>query len=205
MTFDKMTSAFQFFLPFFVFLLVVFICGIPDRCVASGPNQIKLPEPRIQGGLPLMQAMGLRKSTRSFSKDELSLQQVSDILWTAFGQSRPDGKRTIPTAMNRQNLVVYVALPSGVWRYQPESNELVRESAENLCPSLGNAPCTLGFAGEGKYGSMHAGSAYQNVGLYCASEGLGNVVKATGVEVMKKQIKMPAGYDLVIIQSIGKP
>lgn len=173
--------------------------------VSVATEQLKLPEPRLQGGMPLMQALSLRKSTRSFSKDELSMQQISDILWAAFGQNRPDGRRTIPTAMNRQNMVVYVALPSGVWRYAPESNELVKESAENICGSLGDAPCTLGFAVEGKFGALHAGSAYQNVGLYCASEGLANVVKASGVSAMKKQIKLPAGYELAIIQSIGKP
>ena len=195
---------------FTLFAAVVLVSAFfsPTEAHAAAPanaEQIKLPEPVIQGGMPLMQALSLRKSTRSFSKEELSMQQISNILWTAFGQSRPDGKRTIPTARNLQNMVVYVALPSGVWRYLPESNELVKESGENLCDALGGAPCTLGFAVEGKFGAMHAGSAYQNVGLYCASEGLANVVKATGVDVMKKHIKPAAGYELVIIHSIGKP
>jgi Nitroreductase family. len=197
---------FAFFLFATVTLVSSFFSPAEAYAAASAnAEQIKLPEPVTQGGMPLMQALSLRKSTRSFSKEELSMQQVSNILWTAFGQNRPDGRRTVPTARNLLNMVVYVALPSGVWRYLPESNELVKESGENLCDALGGAPCTLGFAVEGKFGGMHAGSAYQNVGLYCASEGLANVVKATGVDVMKKYIKPAAGYELVIIHSIGKP
>ena len=172
--------------------------------IAPATEQMKLPAPTLEGGMPLMQALSLRKSTRSFSKEELSMQQLSDILWAAFGQNRPDGRRTIPTAMNRQNMVVYVALQSGVWRYLPESNELVKESGEDVTSSLGGAPCTLGYAVEGKFGAMHAGSSYQNVGLYCASSGLANVVKATGVDILKGQVKLPSGFDIVIIQSVGK-
>lgn len=209
--------------PFFAFAvfaaLVIFpVFTSPDAASASTPapgqagvpsipadkEQLKLPAPTLEGGMPLMQALSQRKSTRSFSKEELSMQQLADMLWAAFGQNRPDGRRTMPTARNQQNMVVYVALPSGVWRYVPESNELVKESGENICPSLGGAPCTLGFAAEGKYAGMHVGSAYQNVGLYCASSGLANVVKATGADILKKQVKLPAGYDLLIIQSVGK-
>lgn len=190
-----------------VFVFVFAIAGPEGASAADAPNaqaeRMKLPEPVKQGGKPLMEALSQRKSSRSFAKEELSVQQLSDILWAAFGQNREDGKRTIPTARNRRNMVVYAALPSGVWRYVPESNELVRESAENLTKTFG-APCTLGYAVEGSYGGMHAGSAYQNVGLYCASAGLGNVVKASGVDTMKKYVDPPSGHSVVIIQSIGR-
>lgn len=203
MTIHKLSAASFFFVAFLGLSLIA--SYIPASAFAAAKDQIKLPEPKLEGGMPLLQALSLRKSTRSFGKDDLSMQELSNILWAAFGQNRPDGKRTIPTAMNRQNMLVYVALSNGVWRYLPESNEIIQESADDLRSSLGEAPCTLGFAVEGKFGAMHAGSAYQNVGLYCASEGLANVVKASGVDAMKKRVNMPAGYELVIIQSIGNP
>jgi hypothetical protein len=169
------------------------------------PSRIVLPPPDTERGKPLMRALSLRRSTRQFREDELPLQNIGDILWAAFGINRPDGKRTMPTALNKQNLVVYAAMSSGIWRYQPQKHELELDTWYNLCTLLGEAPLTLGYAAEGRYGPMHAGSASQNVGLYCASVGLGNVVKATGIDVMAKYISPPAGYSLLIIQSIGWP
>ena len=166
---------------------------------------ITLPEPDHKRGIPLMEALSLRKSTRKFRATELQLQYVSNILWAAFGVNRPDGKRTIPTARNQQNLIVYAAMQNGVWRYLPETHELIQEVFLNLCELLGNAPLTLGYAAQGEYGGMHAGSAYQNVGLYCASAGLGNVVKATGLNVMAEYITPPPEYKLLILQSVGWP
>jgi hypothetical protein len=169
------------------------------------PSNIALPPPDKERGKPLMRALALRRSTRQFREDELPLQNISDMLWAAFGINRPDGKRTMPTAMNKQNMVIYAAMNSGIWRYLPQKHELELEVWYNLTSLLGEAPLTLGYAAEGRYGPMHAGSAYQNVGLYCASVGLGNVVKATGLEVMDQYIKPPAGYSLLIIQSVGWP
>jgi hypothetical protein len=168
-------------------------------------SRITLPPPDQERGKPLMRTLALRRSNRQFREDDLPLQNVSDMLWAAFGINRPDGKRTIPTAMNKQNLVVYAAMSSGIWRYMPQKHELELAAWYNLTSLLGDAPLTLGYAAEGRYGPMHAGSAYQNVGLYCASVGLGNVVKATGIEVMAQYIAPPTGYSLLIIQSVGWP
>jgi hypothetical protein len=177
--------------------------GEPEA--GTKPRRIALPEPDIERGKPLMRSMALRRSTRQFREDDLPLQNVGDLLWAAFGINRPDGKRTIPTALNKQNLAVYAAMSSGIWRYLPKSHELELAAWYNLCSLLGDAPLTVGYAAEGRFGPMHAGSAYQNVGLYCASVGLGNVVKATGVDVLKEYITPPAGYELLIIQSVGWP
>jgi hypothetical protein len=168
-------------------------------------ERISLPAPDRQGGAPLMQALAERKSTRKFASSDLEVRHTSNILWSAVGMNRRDGKRTIPTAYNRQNIIVYAAMSIGVWRYLPEKHALERESRENLCRKLGGAPLTLGFAAQGEFAGLHAGSAYQNVGLYCASAGLANVVKITGVREFKAVLKLPEDYELLIVQSIGLP
>jgi hypothetical protein len=190
--------------------------AVVDRASAGGANgkpldpeanreRISLPAPDRQGGMPLMQALAERKSTRKFASSDLEVRHTSNILWAAVGMNRRDGKRTIPTAFNRQNIIVYAAMGIGVWRYLPEKHALERESREDLCRKLGGAPLTLGFAAQGKFAAMHAGSAYQNVGLYCASAGLANVVKVTGVREFKAALELPEDYELLIVQSIGLP
>ena len=59
-----------------------------------------------------METIGERKTIREFKAQNVDDQTLSEILWVAFGISH-DGKRTIPTAMNQQNLKVYVVRNDG--------------------------------------------------------------------------------------------
>ena len=80
--------------------------------------RMELPTPNKTGGMPLMQALSGRHSTKTnYSGAALSLQQLSDLLWATWGVNREDGRRTAPTAMNKQDVRLYVALESGVWQY----------------------------------------------------------------------------------------
>ncbi len=143
----------------------------------------KLPAPVMTGGKPLMEAIAERKTIREFKAQDIDEQTLSEILWTAFGISH-DGKRTIPTAMNQQNLKVYVVKNDGAWLYDAAGNTLTQITAENLQPLFAtqdfmkNVPVNLVYVGsDEKYSPMHAGSAYQNVGLYAASKGMHSVVR----------------------------
>lgn len=78
----------------------------------------KLPAPVVAGGKPLMETIGERKTIREFKAQNVDDQTLSEILWVAFGISH-DGKRTIPTAMNQQNLKVYVVRNDGAWCMTP--------------------------------------------------------------------------------------
>ena len=74
---------------------------------------IKLPAPDKRGGLPLMQALAKRRSSREFQRKPLPLPVLSDLLWAAFGVNRRGGGRTAPSAIDSQEIDVYVALPDG--------------------------------------------------------------------------------------------
>lgn len=173
----------------------------------GGEVKMALPKPDMSGGKPLMEALALRKSTRGFSDKALSEQELGDLLWAVWGVNRPNGSRTAPTSMNKKNVDVYAAMASGVWRYDGEKHELVRVLAGDTRELLGGSPLTLIYAAEdGYYASgMHVGSLYQNAGLYCASTGLGNVVKRTGVDALKGKLPLREGYKVYIIQSVGWP
>ena len=57
---------------------------------------VKLPAPQKKGGMPLMEALNARKTIRKYEAKELSMQQISDLLWAAFGVNRKDGKGRLP-------------------------------------------------------------------------------------------------------------
>ena len=69
---------------------------------------LKLPAPDTTGGMPLMQALAERHTTRAFLPDPIDDATLGNLLWAAWGQNRPGGKRTAPSARNKQNLKVYV-------------------------------------------------------------------------------------------------
>jgi hypothetical protein len=171
-------------------------------------NIITLPPPMKSGGMPLMDALTNRKSFRAFQAESLSPEDLSNIFWAAFGLNRPDGKRTIPTSFGRNALAVYAVLSSGVYLYQPEEHKLTLILPGDQTVAYGGAPLTILYAGsvmEGPVGGFHAGAAFQNVGLYCASAGLANVVKTTGVNILKDRLTPPNGWQVLVVQSIGHP
>ncbi|MDR2339401.1 MAG: nitroreductase family protein [Deltaproteobacteria bacterium] len=173
---------------------------------AMAQDSIQLPAPAKTGGKPLFDAMSARKSDRNFKPDELTPAQLSGILWSAFGITRDDGKRTIPTARGRNELQVYAVLKTGVYLYDAESNTLKLALAGDFTQEYAKSPLTLLYAAPNEVlGGLHAGSAYQSVGLYCASEGLANVVKVTGADELKGKLKLPSGYEVLVVQSIGLP
>lgn len=168
---------------------------------------IALPKPQTTGGKPLMEALAARSAARRFAAEPLPLQTLSNLLWATWGVNRADGRRTAPTASNKQAIRVYAALESGVWLYDGARNELALAMEGDTRATFGGAPVTLLFAvpADDAFGGMHAGALYQNAGLFCASEGLANVVKRTGADALDGKLPLPKGYTIVIIQSIGYP
>ena len=193
---------------FAVLALSILINNAP----ASAAETQKLPAPLINGGKPLMETLAARRTDREFSPREIDAQTLSEILWSAWGISHGD-KRTVPTSQNKQNLKVYVAKADGTWLYNAKDNRLEQISPQDLRPLLAKqdfvktAPLTLIFAGsDSKNTPMHAGSAYQNVGLYCASKGLSNVVRGyLDREAVEQALKLPPEEKVVITQTIGWP
>lgn len=158
---------------------LLFAAALSAALAAPAAEEIALPAAQKTGGMPLMDALAARHSERAWDRKPLSDQELSNLLWSAFGVNRPNGKRTIPTAMNRKELIVYVSRADGVWRYEPEGEKLVKASGPG--PSqLRDAPDVLLFAilDRQQYGPYHAGLAAQSAGLYCASAGLACVVRA---------------------------
>ncbi len=176
--------------------MIKFVCIAIAICagmILSAQETIKLPPPDKTGGKPLMQCLNARQSTREFSEKELTPQQLSDLLWAAFGINRADGKRTAPTAHDRREFDIYVAMKSGVYLYMAKENELKGVVDKDVRANCGNqefhavVPVDLIYvadqdrmsgspADRNFYAATDCGFISQNVYLYCASEGLATVV-----------------------------
>ncbi len=181
--------------------------ALAEDAGANAGKTITLPQPDKSGGMPLMQALALRHSTRSFTTDPVSLQDLSNLLWAVWGINREDGRHTAPTAKNKQDLAVYAALPDGVWRYNPVGHTLERHLAKDIRAALSDAPLILLYAApaDNPDAGFHIGSLYQNAGLYCASAGLGSVVRITGADEADKLMALKDGYKIMIVQPVGHP
>jgi nitroreductase len=192
---------------------------------AQDIQPIQLPAPRTEGGRPLMQVLRDRKSIRSFKPDTLSAQMLSDLLWAAFGINRPEsGRRTAPSAMNRQEIDVYAALPNGLFLYDAANNRLNPIAAQDLRsstgmqPFVGEAPLDLVFVAdltkmgeapeEAKIPWINADTGFisENVYLFCASEGLGTVVRGmVNREILGPLMKLKESQRIILAQTVGYP
>ena len=172
---------------------------------AEAATRMELPAPNKTGGMPLMQALNARRSTKTnYSGAALSAQQLSDLLWATWGANREDCRRTAPTAMNRQDVRVYVALENGVWQYDA-GHALIKVLDGDWRGQMGGGSLTLLYAipQANEWGGAHVGSLYQNAGLYSASAGLGNFVHVSGLHALDGKLPLPEGWKVYIIQTVG--
>jgi nitroreductase len=192
---------------------------------AQGPRDIALPAPRTEGGKPLMQALKERQSTREFGAQQLPPQVMADILWAAAGINRPEsGKRTAPSAMNWQEVDVYAVTESGAYLYDAKANLLKAVAAGDLRnlagmqPFVTSVPLNLIYVADTAkitHASPEdqplligadAGFIAQNVYLFCASEGLVTVVRASvDREKLAAALKLSASQKIVLAQTVGYP
>ncbi|MGA2625128.1 MAG: SagB/ThcOx family dehydrogenase [Bacteroidota bacterium] len=191
---------------------------------AQDLKPIELPRPDTSGGKPLMEALKLRKSSRSFGAEKLSKQQISNLLWAAFGINRPDGHRTAPSAMNWQEIDIYVAVEDGLFLYDAKAHRLNQILKEDLREKTGtqayvkDAFMNLVYVADlsktkrasqddqSLYTGADCGFVAQNVYLYCASEGLAAVVRGSiDRTVLSKAMNLRADQKIILAQTVGYP
>ena len=172
-------------------------------------KSINLPKPDTSSDL--MQIFDARKSGRSYDGKMLSQQELSNVLWAAFGVNS-HGTRTIPTARNKQNLRVFVFYNKAIWEYDGKKNVLNKYSEVDLMPYLNSqefvndAPVHLIYVGDKKYGEVHSGSAYENVSLYAAANGLSSVVRGLiNRDGLHKALKLNDDEVVTYHQTLGYP
>lgn len=177
----------------------------------------ELPAPHTTGGQPLMKVIGDRKSSRDYKAGAtVSKQDLSNMLWAAWGVTH-DGKHTVATAMNRQELVIYVITPTEASLYNPEENTLTVVNTGDfrklatMQDFAAIAPINIVLAvdtskqDKPEFQGYTAGAASQNIYLYCAQAGLKTVVRAGyDREKLPQALKLPASQRIMLVQTVGK-
>jgi SagB-type dehydrogenase family enzyme len=214
-----------------ILLVVAIIFCFVSSAIAAELIPIKLLPPDLKGGKSLMQSLQERKTSRSFNTKKLPIQVLSNLMWAACGVNRPDsGKRTAPSAVNWQEIDVYVAMEEGLYLYNAKAhvlepvlkNDLRKNTTALLQPSrssVASAPLQLIYVAdyakmsfiandEDKklYSSADTGFIAQNVYLYCASEGLATVVRGmVDKEALTKEMKLRDKQKIILVQAVGYP
>ena len=172
-------------------------------------SEIKFSQP--QEPTPLMKNIDSRLSSRTYDTKNLSTEELGNILWVAFG-TNSHGTRTIPTSQNQQDLKIFVLYNNAVWQYDGKNHRLNKYSDEDLLPSLAlqdfvkQAPVHLIYAGGKDVAETHSGSAYQNVYLYAAENGLATIVRGYfNREEVHQKLKLSDDEIVTYHQVIGYP
>ncbi len=210
-------------------ILGIFVLMNPCVSSAQEGEVIKLPPPQKEGGMPLMKALSLRKSTRgNFGPDtKLSMQQISNLLWAANGVNRDGGYRTAPSAIDWRNIDIYITTADGLFLYDADKNILKVLGKEDVRAVAGQqdfvktAPLNLIYVadfakatfpgGDGKpipqaemWSFAGVGFIAQNVYLFCASENLACIVRAMADgEAIAKTLKLRPDQKFILAQTVA--
>ena len=190
-------------------LLLVMTC-FSYQAIAQN---IKLPWPDKLNPTTLMHALNFRQSTKNFDTKEVDDKTLSSLLWAAWGLNRSTGERTIPTAMNQKELSLYVFKKEGVYFYDAPGlslNQIQDKDFRDIFLTqeyMKNAPIVLVWTSTNKeYGPMHAGSSYQNVGLFAVAHKMGAVVRGYFDKVkVREALKLKPNEEVLISMAVGYP
>ncbi len=210
-------------------LMAIIITTVMLICPLAGFTEdlkpIKLVKPQMDSGRMLMHVLKDRKSTRQFSPRKLPIRVLSTLLWSACGVNRPlSGGRTVPSPHKWYVIDIYVATADGVYLYDPLQHllkQITKQDVRGLTGSqtfVRDAPVNLIYVSDllkmpetnheqkNFYSAVSTGFISQNVYLYCASEGLATVVRATVDRApLAKAMKLRDDQMIVLTQTVGYP
>lgn len=210
-------------LPVALLGLLIWVCGSP--AFSDDLKRIRLMPMQLDTGRPLMHVLKERKSARAFNPKKLPNRVLSNLLWAANGINRPaSGGRTAPSAMNQQEIDIYVATAEGLYLYDVRVRQLIPVLQEDVRGRtgqqayVGEAPVNLIFVADYAkmaktsaedrdfYAAADAGFISQNVYLYCASEGLATVVRGSiDRNVLAGVMRLRPDQKIILAQSVGYP
>lgn len=209
-----------------VTLLSAIVAASMPGVAEADAATVDLPPPQMEGGKPLMEALKARRSTRSFDDRPLPSHVLSNLLWAAWGINRPaSGLRTAPSSHEYMDIDIYLAMANGVWIYDPGTHRISRHMEDDIRGEttvgqeyVKTAPLNLIYVSDaGRMGNASeanrllsgiADSAVigQNVYLFCASEGLATVLRASVPgKQLSKRLGLKPTQAIYLAQSVGYP
>lgn len=201
---------------------ILFLAMALMMCMGmKAQNAVELPQPEIgKLSMPLGKILQERRSVREYQKEMIDLQTLSTLLWAACGISDPaSGKITAPSAVNMQDIKVYVCSEMGVCLYNPKTNSLevitdkdIREFLAAGQRFVMDVPVNLLLVSDQsgrdrkntQYGDMDAGYVSQNIYLACTALGLSTVARAMmNKDEVRKALNLPEGANIELNHPIG--
>ncbi|MDR1788755.1 MAG: SagB/ThcOx family dehydrogenase [Opitutaceae bacterium] len=194
--------------------------------LAAAPAEtIPLAPPDLNRPAPLMRALADRRSIRDFDPAPLSKQELSDLLWAANGINRPDGRRTAPTARNKQDIDLYVLHPDAAYLHDASAPALKLVATGDLRPlaagaqsAVANAPVILLLVSDferfgnspefnkQRWAALDAGNVSQNICLFAAAAGLATVPRTTQLaDRLKSALKLRPAQQPLLNHPVGHP
>ena len=186
---------------------------------AGGADVIVLPPFEKTHAFPLEQALLLRKTSRSYDGNRaLTREEISRLLWATAGANRPDGHRTVPSAVAKYPVDVLVALPEGVYRYDPREHRLSRVLADDIRGKIPNQDAFKKAAmhvlyvivnervprGRIEFADVEIGSMGQALFLETVALGLGSCIYANiRLEDVTKLLEIKEGQVIRLAQAVG--
>lgn len=178
---------------------------------AEKVSVIQFQKPDLKRNASLMEAFSQRASAIELSTTELKEKDLGDLLWAANGINRAESaKRTAPSALNAQDIDLYVVMKSGAYLYNAEKHNMTKVSEKDLRiqvagaqTNMANAPVMLVLVSETarfprgdekakeRMGALDAGIVSQNISLFCAGTGLWTRARASMDEAtLRKELKL---------------
>jgi len=200
-------------------IVFIFLCTLTSSLLAQVTRTIELNPPDTARGLPVMKALSLRSSTTEWDTASLNIEDLSDLLWAANGINRPEiGKRTAPSALNAQDIDIYVFFKTGAYLYDAKKHllelvvegdfrNLIAESQENVSRApvicLMVSDISRFRAGDETskltWAAIDAGTVSQNIALFCASVGLATRPRATmDKQKLREVLKLKDSQHLIL-------
>lgn len=210
-----MNTKIKILILLFIFVLIGFITGkyLKSKSVYKlQEGDIQLDKPTSGNDSSLMEALQKRRSNRKFATTPLNEDLITNVLWSADGINSPDGKRTAPSAMNKQEIELYAILPNGAFLYMPKENILKRITPLNMTDKTGfNAPMSIVFVADtlkqdAQWAYTDMGFIAQNIYLFSAVNGLNTVFKGSvDSDYFKEALQLSDNMEVIGIQDIGFP
>ncbi len=173
-------------------MTLLLICAL-----MGGDDMLRLPAPEFTGR-PIEDCIKDRRSVRAYKDKDLTLQQVSNILWAAQGITQTNGGlRSVPSAGATYPLIIYAAKKDGLFRYVPDSHGIARVLGKDVRQEIAKAALGQRFVADAglvvvitavysrttmrygergiRYVHIEAGHAAQNIHLEAVALGLASV------------------------------
>ncbi len=206
-------------------ILTVFTVAMSAAAFAQDIKVIRLPEPKLDKSVTFVDVLKNRKTSREYSPGNLSEQTMSNLLWAAWGINRPDsGRRTAPSALNKQEIDVYLTTAEGSYVYDAKAHSLAPVSSGDIRTLTGkqsyfkDAAINLVFVADLSrmdggdeaqkmlLASMDTGFVSQNAYLYCAAEGLATVYRVSiDKPALAEALKLKPDQRIIGAQTVGLP